>query len=110
MDILNDPEFARLLTTLLYAIISGVVYSLIGYFKRSEGEEAFEGEQFFVSVIIGLIGGFVAFYLEISPQQAVAMILAETAILYYIENIAKAIWRRWIKPYLESLKAPTPTP
>jgi len=108
MDLLSDPEFTRLLTSLLYALISGVVYSLIGYFKRSNSEEPFEGEQFFVSVIIGIIGGFVAFHLNISPEQAVAMILAETAILYYIENIAKAIYRRWIKPYLESLKAPTP--
>jgi len=100
MSILDDPEFSRLILSLWYAIIAGIIYSLIGYFKRQDTKEVFSGEQFLVSVVIGVISGFVAFYLNITPEQAVQMILAESAILYYIENIIKAIWRRWIKPWL----------
>lgn len=107
---LLESEFSRLLVSLWYAIIAGIIYSLIGYFKRKEGEEVFSGEQFFVSVVVGIISGFVAFYLNITPEQAAQMILAETAILYYIENICKAIWRRWIQPWVEGKPEVTPPP
>jgi hypothetical protein len=98
---INDPELTRLLLSLWYAIISGIIYALIGYFKREKTEEVFTGEKFLTSVVIGVISGFLAFYLEITPEQAVQMILSETAILYYIENIAKAVWRRWIQPWIQ---------
>lgn len=116
--LLSDPDFERLLLSLWYAIISGIIYSLIGYFKRREPidpatgkpvSENFSGDLFLTSVVIGVIGGFVAFYLNITSEQAVQMILAETGILYYIENVVKAIWRRWIQPWIEK-KAPTPPP
>lgn len=109
MVTLGDPELTRLLLSLWYAIISGIIYSLIGYFKRHDTEETFSGDLFLTSVVIGVISGFVAYYLNISPDQAVQMILAETAILYYIENVVKAIWRRWIQPWIEK-KSPAPTP
>jgi len=97
---INDPDFTRLLLSLCFAIVSGIIYSLVGYFKRKETTEIFSGELFLTSVVIGIIAGFVAFYLDISPEQAVQMILAETALLYYIENVTKAIWRRWIQPWI----------
>lgn len=106
---INDPDLTRLLLSLWYAIIAGIVYSLIGYFKRQDTTENFSGELFIVSVVVGVISGFVAFYLNISPEQAVQMILAETALLYYIENIVKAIWRRWIQPW-KTPPGTTPTP
>lgn len=102
----GEPELMRLLSSLAYAIIAGMVYSLIGYFKRQEAEEIFSGELFFTSVTIGIIAGFVAFYINITPEQAVQMILAETAILYYIENICKAIWRRWIRHLIHPEEKP----
>lgn len=99
-----ESEFARLTLSLWYAIISGIIYSLIGYFKRQNTDEKFSGELFLISVVIGVIGGFVAFHLNISPEQAVQMLLAETGLLYYIENIVKAIWRRWIQPWISEQK------
>ena len=107
MVLIGDSELTRLILSLWYAIIAGIVYSLIGYFKRKETTENFSGELFITSVVIGVISGFVAFYLNITPEQAVQMILVETALLYYIENAVKAIWRRWIQPWLET-KASTP--
>lgn len=104
---ISDPDFTRVLLSLWYAIIAGIVYSLIGYFKRQDTTETFSGELFITSVVIGVISGFVAFYLNITPEQAVQMILAETGLLYYIENIVKAIWRRWIQPWMTP---PTTTP
>lgn len=101
MVLIGDPELTRLVLSLWYAIIAGIIYSLIGYFKRKETTETFSGELFLTSVIIGVISGFVAFYLNITPEQAVQMILAETALLYYIENVVKAVWRRWIQPWLQ---------
>jgi uncharacterized membrane protein HdeD (DUF308 family) len=103
----NDAEFTRLLLSLWYAIIAGIIYSLIGYFKRKDPTETFSGDLFLTSVIVGVISGFVAFYMNISPEQAVQMVLAETALLYYIENIVKAVWRRWIQPWIKE-KTPTP--
>lgn len=99
-----EPEFSRLLLSLCYAIVAGMIYALIGYFKRRETTEPFAGEQFLTSVIIGVLSGFVAFYLQITPEKAVEMILAETALLYYIENVAKAVWRRWIAPWIQKTK------
>lgn len=107
--LLSDPELERLLLSLWYAIISGIIYSLIGYFKRKDTTENFAGELFLTSVVIGVIGGFLAFYLNITSEQAVQMILAETGLLYYIENVVKAIWRRWIQPWIKK-EAPTPPP
>ena len=106
---ISDPDLTRVLLSLWYAIIAGIVYSLIGYFKRQNTTENFSGELFITSVIIGVISGFVAFYLNITPEQAVQMILAETGLLYYIENAVKAIWRRWIQPWITQ-KTITPTP
>lgn len=103
-----DPELSRAFLSLGYAIIAGIFYALVGYFKRKEPGETFDGETFIFSVVVGLISGFIAFYLNITPQEALAMILAETGLLYYIENITKSIYRRWILPWLESLKRATP--
>jgi len=104
-----ESELARLMLALWYAIIAGIFYALIGYAKRRETEEVFSGETFLTSVVIGIISGFAAFYLNINPQQAVEMILAETAILYYIENIIKAVYRRWIQPWVERSRQPSPS-
>lgn len=100
MSVIGDAELTRLILSLWYAIVAGIIYSMIGYFKRRETDETFSGDLFLTSVIIGVISGFVAFYLDITPEQAVEMVLAETAILYYIENVAKAVWRRWIQPWI----------
>jgi len=95
-----NGQFGDLLLSLWYAIIAGVFYSLMGYFKRRETEEPFNGEVFITSILVGIIAGFIAFYNpEITPEQGVTMILAEAGILYFLENIAKAIWRRIILPW-----------
>jgi hypothetical protein len=110
MPFTDDPEFMRLWTSLLYAIIAGVIFSLLGYFKRPESSEVFSGEQFFTSAVVGVIAGFASFYLEISPQQALVLILADQGLVYTIENLAKAVWRRWLQPWLKNAQQQTTPP
>lgn len=108
-------ELMPYLTAVAYAIAAAILYSLIGYFKRSDSMEAFEGEQFFCSLAVGVIAGLFSMWFEMTPQAALTMIMADAGLVYTIENIAKAIWRRWISPWLQKQKvapaAPTaPTP
>lgn len=102
--IISDPAFTNVIIALWYAIIAGMFYSLLGYFKRSDGQENFSGDKFLCTVVVGVIAGFTSFYMSISPQQAVTLILADTGLVYAIENIVKAVWRRWIQPWVQKVQ------
>lgn len=93
--------YIQILMSVAYAVVAAIFYSMLGYFKRSDSKEVFEGEQFFVSLAVGVIAGIVAIWLNVQPQEALVLILADTGLVYAIENTAKAIWRRWLSPWFD---------
>jgi len=107
--LLDDPEFSRLLLALWWAIVAGVIYALSGFFKREETKETFSGEKFLTTAIVGVIAGFVSFYMNVTIEQAFALVAADVGFVVIIENVVKAIWRRWITPWMqEQAKKQTP--
>jgi len=108
----DSPEFTQLLVSLWYGILAAMFYALIGYGKRREGDETFNGEIFLTSALIGIVAGFIAFWKNISPQDAVVLVLSECSLVYIIEGIAKIIWRRVLLPWQQKPAPPpaTPTP
>jgi len=103
-----ETELVNVGSSLVYAIIAAIIYALIGYAKRAETTEIFDGEKFITTLVVGVIAGVVSYFQNISPSQAVVLILADSALVYYIENVAKAIWRRFILPWIQQ-QQPKPT-
>ena len=91
-------------TSVIYAVIAAILYALIGYAKRVDPAEIFDGEKMLSTLAVGILAGVVSYFQNITPSQAVVLILADSALVYYIENVAKAVWRRWILPWLQQPK------
>jgi len=105
-----DGTLGQVFSAVLYALAAAIVYSLIGYFKRPETKETFDGEQFFVSLAVGVIAGIASLWLEIPPKDAITLIFADAGLVYTIENTAKAVWRRWISPWFDQKAAAVAKP
>ena len=93
-----EEEFATVGWAIAYAIVSAIGYALIGYAKRSDSSEIFEGERMLVTIVVGIIAGFASYWLCLTPEEAVQLILADVGMVYLIENTIKAIWRRYVIP------------
>lgn len=103
---LLETEIVNVGTSIIYAIIASIIYALIGYAKRAETNEIFDGQKFLTTIIVGILAGIVSYFQNISPSQAVILILSDSALVYYIENVVKAIWRRWVQPWVSQQSAP----
>jgi len=108
--LIDETQLARIFQALGYAIIGAVAYALLGYFKRHDTTENFDGVQFITTLVVGIIAGFAAFFLNITPQQALTLVLAEAGLISYIEDFAKAVWRRWVQPWIEKQSPPAAPP
>lgn len=114
--VIDQAMLIQLLQSLGYAILGSVAYALLGYFKRQDSTETFDGVEFITTLIVGIIAGFAAYFLNITPTQAVTLVLAETGAMAFIQFLVKAIWRRWIQPWVKSqtpaatTKPPATTP
>ena len=82
---------------ILTAVIGSAVLAFTFYLKRPEGEP-WDNEKFFKTMAIAVIVGFVAGWLNISPQSAQDLLTQAgymTLIVFAVDNLWKWIKKRY---------------
>ena len=82
--------------TVLIGIIASAVFAASGYLKSSNFEN-FEVTKFAATVIVGMAVGAIMYVsgLEITESNVVAQLAAYVGVIAVVENILKAILRRF---------------
>jgi len=82
---------------IVVAIVAAIIYALTGYFKSAK--EEVDLVKAITTVIIGALVGAVLHgaNIPITEETVAAQLLAYAGLIVFVENIVKAIYRRWIK-------------
>ena len=82
--------------TILIAIIAASIFAASGYLKSSNFEN-FEVTKFAATVIVGMAVGAIMYAsgLEVTESNVMAQLAAYVGVIAVVENILKAILRRF---------------
>jgi len=86
---------------IILAILGAIMYALTGYAKQYT-TESFDEEKFVVTIFIGFVVGIASYLLGITFDPAYQLLIS-TGIIVAVENVAKAVYRRY-KLWVEDSK------